>query len=73
MTNFETTFDVNGRKWPTRRMAAWASTNGITSVAALDTWLTNNVTTIAQARVVFRELIVMAFQISNAGEADAGG
>jgi hypothetical protein len=73
MATYQTATDINGRKWPTRRMAAWASTNNITSVAALDAWLTANVTTIAQARVVFRELIVSLFQISNSGEADGGG
>lgn len=54
--------------WPTRRMAEWANTNNITSLAALDTWLLNNVTTIAQARVVFRELIVALYQGAADGE-----
>lgn len=54
--------------WPTRRLASWAATNSISSIADLQTWLTANVTTLAQARVVLLELCVAMVQIANDGE-----
>ena len=54
--------------WPTRRLATWAKNNNITTQAELQTWLTNNVTTLAQARTILIELCIAMVALANEGE-----
>lgn len=54
--------------WPTRRLATWAKNNNITTQAELQSWLTANVTTLAQARAVLLELCFAMASLANEGE-----
>lgn len=54
--------------WPTRRLATWAKNNNITTQAELQSWLTANVTTLAQARAVLLELCIAMVALANEGE-----